>query len=143
MNKYDLTGKNVEVYLEGNWAFIGLVEYSSSDIIVLDSKEGSLVLYKNKIVAAKILEDRITEEPIDLNITSEYNDYIKPTFIPEENVQLNHYGSIIPEDMLEGEADPTPVSFSISMAELKEPTEKKNKYGPSKKVRSNREKNTK
>ena len=65
-----------------------------------------------------------------------------PTFVPEESVQLNHYGSIIPEDMLEGESDPTPVSFSISMLDFKDPTEKKNKYGPNKKVRVKKKKNT-
>lgn len=141
MATYELVGRNVEVFLEGGWTFIGLVEYSSSEIIVLVDNDGPLILYKNKIVAAKILEDKIIEKPIEVVEPIEYSNQTMP-IIEDENRQLNHYGSIIPEDMLEGESDPTPVSFSISMSDFTDPVEKKSKYGPSKKTRAYRKKNT-
>lgn len=144
MNKYELVGKTIEVFLTGGWTFVGLVEYASPEMLVLESEEGPLILYRDKIVAAKIVEEIIRKNFLDEVAEPEY-DVPMPLPQIEENIQLNHYGAIIPEDMLEGKADPTPVSFTISMADFKDPKksmEKKNSYGPHKKTRNNRKKNT-
>lgn len=145
MSKYELINKMTEIYLEGGWAFTGLVEYVSPEMIVLSIQNESIILYRNKIVAAKIIEEMIIEESIEPVTPIEYQESAVIPVIDVDaaiETQVNHYGSIIPEDMLEGTPDPTPVSFSISMSDFKKPMEKENKYGPRKKTRNSRKKDT-
>lgn len=139
-DKYILEGKLVSVFLRGSWEFTGRVEYSSKDKVVLLSDMGSLVIYKENIVAAMIIDETKVGESIDPKPSPRYDSSIRarnsrpPTLrLDPDSDQQDHYGSVIPEDMLEGVGDQTPVSFSLSFGELKNVEGKESVNGPGQK----------
>lgn len=127
MNKYDLIDKYVIIYGEGGWTFEGKVTFVSTEVLVLDNGSHDQVIYRNKIVAASILPETKTEENLEPVKSPTYQVPVKvPSLVPAIMVeQDNHfeignaYGSIIPEDMLEGESQAAPVDFAIQMTTLK------------------------
>lgn len=135
---YNLNERVVVLYLQGGWEFAGRVEFVSDKILVLRSNLGSLVIYREKVVGAMILNEEEESES-----TPAYH-VVRPENRGEELELLgnNHYGSIIPEDMLEGQGPKIPVDFSIGMFDLKHPRTKEEKYGPSKKDSDHRKENS-
>lgn len=127
MSNYELINKQVIIYGEGGWSFEGKVEFMSSEILVLDDGSHNRVIYRNKIVAASILPEIKTEESLDLIKTSTYQVPVKtsappPSIMVEQDNHFeigNAYGSIIPEDMLEGDSHVAPVDFAIQMSTFK------------------------
>lgn len=143
-DRYSLEGKLVTIFLRGSWEFTGRIEFASKDKVVLLSEMGSLVVYKENIVAAMIIDERKPKDTIEAETPPQYdidtmprNTKIPPRILLDQD-QQDHYGSVIPEDMLQGEPDEIPVSFSMSMQELKNIKEKKD--GPTEKAPANRRK---
>lgn len=126
-DKYSLEGKLVSLFLRGSWEFTGRVEFSSKEKIVLKSDMGSLVVYKENLVAAMIIDETKKEEPIEAKNSPGYDEeVIRRNFRPQAqnadfyNEQYDRYGSIIPEDMLEGSSEEQfSTDFTISMFNLK------------------------
>lgn len=146
-DKYSLEGKLVTIFLRGSWEFTGRVEFASKDKIVLLSEMGSLVVYKENIVAAMIIDERKRKDTIEAENPPQYdidtmprNTRAPPRILLDQD-QLDHYGSVIPEDMLQGDPDEVPVSFSMSMQDLKSIKEKKD--GSTEKAPVNRGKDKK
>lgn len=156
-DKYSLQDKLVNIFLRGGWEFTGRVEFSSKDKVVLMGEMGSLVIYKENIVAAMIIDERKINGPVDPVPPPSYDRGMAeagrrpPSFVvrkktpeidPEEEEQQSLYGAIIPEDMLEGDSEPKiPVSFSISFADLKNIRVKENEDGSTEKAPEYRGKN--
>lgn len=120
--KYSLNEQVVRLFLDAGWTFDGRVEYSDETKIVLKSDLGSLVVYKSSIVAAMILKDKdlkaLKNEP---HIEEDKPRPAGRTMI--EEYQEKYFGSMIPSDMLiEDEEDKIPVDFSLSMANLRNPS---------------------
>jgi len=125
--EYSLDGKLVTVFLDGPWEFHGRVEFAAEDKIVLTSDLGSMVIYRESIMAAMIHEEeKELEELIDPELGEKYN-----VVVPQDGwqtlEQADYYGAAIPADMLlEGE-DSYQVDLSLSMSGLKNP-QPKQKY---------------
>ena len=135
-DKYSLEGKLVTVFLRGSWEFTGRVEFTSKDKIVLMSDMGSLVIYKENVVAAMIVDEIKKKDEVDPQKAPPYDERVvgrnsrppslRIDFDPD---QQDQYGSIIPEDMLEEDPEySAPTDFSMSMFHLKniKPKEKGN-----------------
>lgn len=146
-DKYSLEGRLVTVFLRGSWDFTGRVEFSSKDKIVLAGDIGSLVVYKENIVAAMIIDEKKIKEGIEPESSLPYDikgskgltrpPSLRVDFDDELNLdQQSFYGTGIPEDMLEGNSEKEiPVSFSISMSQFKSEKLKENsKDGPTEKT---------
>lgn len=126
-DNYSLEGKLVTIFLRGSWEFTGRVEFASKDKVVLASDMGSLVVYKENIVAAMIIDEKKEKEITEVEPATQYDMPIatrnsRPASlrIPyEPEGQDQYYGSVIPEDMLEGDSATPPVSFTMSMQELR------------------------
>jgi len=145
--RYSLEGKWVKLFLRSNWEFTGVVEYVNDSKVVLISDMGPLVIYKDNIVAAMILDDKKMAETIDHVSPSPYTRNT-PSEVHSEVYRRSHdkieqydqYGSVIPEDMLEGEAEKqSPISFSLNMADLKNPKTTEEKYGSRQEAKGSRE----
>jgi sRNA-binding regulator protein Hfq len=152
-DRYSLEGRLVSIFLRGGWEFTGRVEFSSSDKIVLSSDMGSLVVYKDNIVAAMITDETKNNKKVDAENSSKYDVVARPKIARPPSLRADFedeldevefyandlYGSIIPEDMLEGSTEgQIPVSFSISLSEMKSPRVKENKNGPTEKTSEHR-----
>jgi len=61
------------VFLRGGWEFTGMVEFSSKEKVVLISDMGSLVIYKENIVAAMIIDERKKPAEVDPESAPSYN----------------------------------------------------------------------
>lgn len=150
MNKnYELLDRAVEIFTDGGWQFSGIVEFISPEILVLNIQNKSQVIYRDKIVAALILDNKNIEQNIDHEETNEY--LVKNVQPSYENDIIggyeigNTYGSIIPEDMLEKTDEKiSPIDFSIQMSKLQQLESKVGeKSGPRKEDKTNRKKPTK
>jgi sRNA-binding regulator protein Hfq len=145
-DKYSLEGKLVTIFLHGSWEFTGRVEFFSKEKVVLMSDMGSLVIYKENIVAAMIIDETKAAESFEAESAPGYDNTIRkrnprPPSLrlqDDDQEQQSHYGSVIPEDMLEGDPDPTPVSFSLSLNDLKKIGAKEGQDGSAKKITGNR-----
>jgi hypothetical protein len=145
-DQYSLEGKLVNLFLRGSWEFTGRVEFASKDKVVLMSDMGSLVIYKENIVAAMIIDEKNSKETIeeksrpsyDLGVSSR-NARPPGLRLDFDSDQQDYYGAVIPEDMLSGMKDSeVPVSFSISMSEMKNAKPKENLDGSTEKTSSYR-----
>ena len=139
--KYSLQGRVVQLLLQAGWEFSGRVEYSDETKIVLVSSKGSMVVYKQHIVAAMILDETISQDLIEDEKPRGY-DIGMPVVTDGTKVDLNisekqesHYGSIIPADMLIGEDTGPQVDFSVSFGDLKNARPGENKYGSTEEIR--------
>lgn len=114
MSHNGLLNKNVILYLDGGWSLEGIVTFVSNEVLVLrDAEESSIIAYKNKIVAAKIIE---VEHLIEKKKVEEITEPI----IFESYVDDSDFGVFIPEDMLDSSEEFKPVvDFSIQMSSLK------------------------
>jgi len=136
--KYPLEDRVVQLFLSGPHEFAGRVEHIDDDKIVLKSEMGSLVIYRKHIIAAMILDEKSSRDSIDRMSTRTYdNSMSSPTSTTadgigayiEDEFQENHYGSVIPSDMLIGEDEGPQLSFSLNMSDLKDPKIRGDKYG--------------
>lgn len=145
-DKYSLEGKLVNLFLRGSWEFTGRVEFASKDKIVLMSDMGSLVIYKENIVAAMIIDETKKKEVIEEEPPPRYELGVGARNLRPASMRLtldpdqqDQYGSIIPEDMLEESSESkTEDSFSISMFKLKNLTPKESVDGSPKKAPEHR-----
>jgi sRNA-binding regulator protein Hfq len=156
-DKYSLQDKLVNIFLRGGWEFTGRVEFYSKDKVVLMGEMGSLVIYKENIVAAMIIDERKINDSVDPELAPSYDRGAgeaprrPPSFFirrppintdEEEIEQQSLYGAIIPEDMLQGVAEEKfPVSFSVSMVDLKNIKPKENANGSTEETPKYRGKN--
>lgn len=129
----DLIDSNVILYLDGGFKIAGIISDNDSDRVYLDTEDGLMIIERSKIsgillplnkkevgidqvIAAKYNKDEPIEEDFE-NIKVYEEEYYEP---PLNNLgQENHYGSVLPSDMLlEDGSDEPQVSFSISMSSL-------------------------
>lgn len=136
--KYSIEGKFVTIFTVGPFEFSGMVEYASKDKIVLTKLGGSLVIYRDKIVGAIIIEDIKLEDSIDDIEPERYEYSPEEEDVGDIEEQSSYYGSVIPEDMLVGESTEPPVSFSFSLSDLKNARKKGEGYGSSEEARKDR-----
>jgi hypothetical protein len=148
-DKYSLEGKLVTIFLRGSWEFTGRVEFSSKDKIVLMSDMGPLVIYKENVVAAMIVDETRKKDEVDPQKSPTYHERVvgrnsrppslRIDFDPD---QQDQYGSIIPEDMLEKDSEYTaPTDFSMSMFHIKNIKAKEKADGSTEEAPSYRGKN--
>jgi sRNA-binding regulator protein Hfq len=143
-DKYSLEGRLVSVFLRGGWEFTGMVEFSSKEKVVLISDMGSLVIYKENIVAAMIIDERKKPAEVDPESAPSYNNNARVVAQrprlgkPEYLEEMDFYGSVIPEDMLEGKSEEPNTTFSLSMSQLKNPKTMEKQNGPTEKDDANR-----
>ena len=121
---------NVTLYLVGGHKLDGRIVEISEEEIVLDLGDydpGTLIARRTMVSGIVIWGERITEGSIDPVSVSTYHESEEeepldeePYYEPEQNTlgQGNHYGSVLPSDMLIGE-DPHSVDLSIAMSSLK------------------------
>lgn len=146
--KYSLEGKLVTVFLRGSWEFTGRVEFAEKDKIVLMSDMGSLVIYKENVVAAMIIDETKKKEEVDREISPKYDERVSgrnsrpPSLrIDFDADQQDQYGSIIPEDMLEEDSEyKSSTDFSINMLQFRNVTTKEKKDGSTEKTPEHRRK---
>jgi len=145
VEKYGLEDKMVTVFLVGPHEFTGVVEHSDKEKLVLIGQDGPFVIYKDKIVAAMIIDETKLKKLSEVVSSEEYGSLRGENLLPEAVQEHSHYGSVIPEDMLIGDSNEPEVSFSLSMSSLKNPSINKNGdvNGSKEKIRSNNEKGAK
>lgn len=129
-----LKGELVQLYLDGGFIVEGIIEEDSdSQDIFLKTLDGTLLVSRNKISGILI---PVIKEP---------DGFLKPTiattafqdigirdeeleqplvYQPEENTlgSGNHYGSVLPADMLVGDEEEPPVDFVVTMTSLNNPS---------------------
>lgn len=144
--KYNLINKQVNIYCTGGWNFIGKVEFISLEILVLDDGMDKMVLYRDKIVGAMILDDKKIEEIKEPVKEPQYQPKSKVAASEPldlmENIYGGAYGSIIPNDMLEGEDDRPQVDFAIQMSSLRQLDNEGVSLGSNKETKINRKRNS-
>lgn len=115
---YDLSGKNVKIFMVGGWEFMGQVAYIDSEKIVVENGGELVVVYRDKIAAAQILPDKYFEN-LDESVSAVgYNHNTKDNPI-SYGTTSDIYSAVIPEDMLEGKPDENYVDLSMKMSDLR------------------------
>ncbi len=116
-NRDNLTieDKVVTIYTKGNFIFHGLVDYIAETQVVLEDNEDFVIIYREEIVAIKIHNRKNDSTPLTIpkeekkqegrdNKYYNFSGIQLPEkvdlFTDEYLEQANHYGSLIPEDML-------------------------------------------
>jgi len=128
---YDLVGKIVELHLVSGKTFSGMVEFKNTLRVVLVGNCGTIVIQRDKIEAAVILDLKESITSIDkISNPRYYNNvgnipeaksesYLHDISLRNRIDQESYYGSMIPSDMLIGEETEPEVNLSITMSSLK------------------------
>jgi sRNA-binding regulator protein Hfq len=136
--KYKLVNKHVTVFTDGGWDFQGIVEHEDETRLILIEDVEPFVIYKSKICAISILLD--DDEAEKAQEDEELLKYDRPLSMHSRHEEMHdmgvqdnqmnyeaeqsHYGSIIPSDMLIGDAEKLD-DFTINMSSFKTTTIKK------------------
>jgi hypothetical protein len=121
--KFDLMDKNVRFYMDGGWEFLGKVVFLDLEkIIITNFDEENIVIYREKISAAKIVDEINLEDEVDAVMNTGYHNVMSPAVHPALYNETNNFGAFIPEDMLKEDKNKKKspqVDFSISLQQLK------------------------
>jgi hypothetical protein len=125
-----LDGEWVTLYLSGGHIVGGRVESSSDKEVVIVNDTGIMIASRDMISGIMVTHSETnTEDRIEPVIASAYHDIeakpeeVEEYYQPESNElgQGNHYGSVLPADMLIGEDDEPQVDFAVTMSSLRNP----------------------
>jgi hypothetical protein len=126
MDTSNLKNSKITLFLLGGHKITGVVLDTDEDTIFMSLDEDLLVASREMVAGVLIHSEIKAEELIDRETTPRYDssepeiEVSQEVYDPETNTlgPGNHYGSVLPSDMLIGDDDEPEVSFAVTMSSL-------------------------